>query len=253
MIPRDKPKNVWDAEWVAMHMDFHFPEVTDAVFLAAFKNVMIEVAGDRLYDYRAAEQVEESLVAGGHSCPNMEKQAAAEGFSRYSKIKDFIRLQMDVLRGAGDKWSGHDPMQLEMWPAWMLTWAGVGGESDWRERWEKAGGKVFQPLIEGRNPDHEESGLIALKTDSIWQRLGDPSIFPGALGIDHPPFYDGSWLSWKPVEKIEAIALGLIPSDRPIDVTARLIAMHIDKKKGFSDILDRSIQERDETRAARVV
>ena len=251
MIPRDRPKDVRDAEWVAMHMGFQFPEVTDAGFLEAFKKVMIEVAGDRLYDYRAAEQVEACLVAGGYSCPIMEKEAAAEGFSRYSKIKDFIRLQMDVLRGAAAKWQGDDPMHLEMWPAWMLTWTGIGGESDWRERWVKAGGKIFQPLIEGRNPDHEESGLIALKTDTIWRRLGDPLIFPGALGIDHPPFYAGSWLSWKPVEKIEAIAHGLMPSVRPIDGTVRMIAKHIENEQAFAEILDASVKKSREAYARR--
>jgi hypothetical protein len=114
MTPRDQPEGMWNTEWVAMHTGFYFPEITDADFLAAFKKVMIEVAGNRLYDYRAAEQLEDYLVSGGHSRPNMAKEAAAEGFSRCSKIKDFIRLQMDVLHGAVDKWAGHDPAHLEM-------------------------------------------------------------------------------------------------------------------------------------------
>ena len=92
-----------------MHMNFHFPEVTDAYFLSVFKKVMIEVAGNRLYDYRAAEQVEEALIAGGHSCPCMEKEAAAEGFTRYSKIKDFIRLQMDIVQSAAEKPLDYNP------------------------------------------------------------------------------------------------------------------------------------------------
>ncbi len=104
MIPRDKPKDVWDSEWVAMHANFRFPEVTDAGFLAAFKKVMIEVAGDRLYDYRAAEQVDALLIAGGHSCPIMEQEAAAEGFSRYKKIRDFIRSEMESLQAATNEW-----------------------------------------------------------------------------------------------------------------------------------------------------
>lgn len=104
MIPRDKPKELWDVEWVAMHTDFHFPEVTDAGFLAEFKKLMIEVAGDRLYDYQAAEQVEACLILGRHSCPTMEKEAEVEGFTRCKKIKDFIVLQVDVLCDAAEKW-----------------------------------------------------------------------------------------------------------------------------------------------------
>lgn len=244
MIPRDKPQAItWDTEWVAMHTDFQFPEVTDVSFLAEFKKVMIEVAGNRMYDYRAAEQVEGCLVTSGIACPEMEKAAAAEGFTRYAKIKDYIRLQMDVLHGAAHKWQGHDAMQMEMWPAWMLQWTGVGGETDWRERWEKVGGKVFKPLIEGRDPDHGETGVIALKTDPVWERLGDPTIFPDALGIDHPPFYDGSWLTWSPVEKIEVIAIGLIAPDRSVETTKALVKLHIENKKAYADILDRSIRE----------
>lgn len=114
MIPRDKPSDItWDTEWVAMHTDFQFPEVTDAGFLAAFKKVMIEVAGNRLYDYRAAEEVEALLIAGGHACPIMEKQAASEGFTRYSKIKEHIRLQMDLLQGAADQWRGPTPATVD--------------------------------------------------------------------------------------------------------------------------------------------
>ena len=250
-IPRNKPDGMWSTEWVAMHMAFHFPEVTDAGFLAAFKKVMIEVVGQRLYEYRAAEQVEERLVSGGHSCPSMEKEAAAEGLSRYSKIKDFIRLQMDVLQGAAAKWQGHDPIHLEMWPAWMLQWAAAGVECDWRERWAKAGGKVFKPLIEGRNPDHGETGLIALKTDPVWQRLGDPAIFSDALGIDHPPFHEGSWLTWSPVTKIEAVSLGLMPSDQSPEVTAKLLKLHVEHKQAMADRIDRSIRESNEEYAKR--
>lgn len=89
------PDGMWEAEWVAMHTNFRFPEVTDAGFLVAFKKVMIEVAGNRLYDYRAAEQVDELLDSMGLSCPDMEREAAADGYARRAKIKDFIRLQID--------------------------------------------------------------------------------------------------------------------------------------------------------------
>jgi hypothetical protein len=67
-IPENKPDEMCITEWAAIHMDFHFPEVTDADFLSVFKRVMIEVAGNRLYDYRAAEQIEEYLHSGGHCC-----------------------------------------------------------------------------------------------------------------------------------------------------------------------------------------
>ena len=243
-IPKDKPKDIiWDAEWAARHMDFRFPEVTDSEFLAAFKKVMIEVSGDRMYDYRAAEQVEEYLVAGGHTCPNMEKEAASEGFSRYSKIKDFIRLQLDVVRGAASKWRGHDPIHLKMWPAWSLETRGITTGSDYRERWEKVGGKFFKPLGDGSIPDMGESKMIALKTDSIWKRLGDPAIFPDALGIDHPPFCSGPGLSWGTVNEIEAIAIGLIQSDLSPQVIESLIQLHLEQERSRAEILEQSLKE----------
>lgn len=252
MIPREKPEHItWATEWVAMHMDFHFPEVTDAAFLAAFKKVMIEVAAHRLYDYRAAEQVEEYLIAGGHPCENMAKKASDEGHTRYSKIKEFIEDQMDILHGAADKWRGFDPMELEMWPAWMLTRTIKTENSDWHERWLRAGGTIFPPLIEGQDTDYSETGLIALKTDPIWSRLGDPRFFPGALGIDHPPFYSGSGLSWSPVDEIEVIALGLIPSDCSPEATCSMIARHIESKIRSAALIDKHVREAQESYLAR--
>ena len=239
--PRNKPEGMWNAEWAARHMDFRFPEITDVAFLAEFKKVMIEVAGDRLYDYRAAEQVEKCLVSGGHSCPSMEKEAAAEGFSRYSKIKDFIRFQLDVVLGSASKWAGHDPIHLEMWPAWRLTRCWEGQTDDWRERWESVGGRFTIPLISERDSGREESGMIALKTDPIWKELGNPTIFPDALGIDHPPFYLNSGLSWREVGKCETMALGLMPPDRSPEEMMALVKSHIASELIFNEILDRDV------------
>jgi hypothetical protein len=245
-ISRDKPENVGAIEWVAIHTDFHFPEVTDASFNEEFKRVMIEVAGDRLCDYRAAEQLEKHLASCGISCQRLEAEAATEGFSRTYKIKDYIRLQMEVLYGAADQWRGHDPWHIETWPAWMLIRSGSEEESDWRGRWQKAGGRFFEPLIAGRDHDFEESGMIALKTDPIWQRLGDPLLFVDGLGIDHPPFFPKSALSWKAVERIEAQALGLLTTDLPTESIKTQLESHIEHKLAMAAILDRAVQRADE-------
>lgn len=74
-IPRNKPKEiVWDREWVAMHTEFVIPGVEDAGFLAEFKLMMIEVAGERLYDYRAVTEEQIAAVRSRIS----ERRAARE-------------------------------------------------------------------------------------------------------------------------------------------------------------------------------
>ena len=234
-----------------MHTAFQFPEVESAEFLAEFKTLMVEVAGDRAYEYRAAEKVEKLLVEFGLSIPSMEKAAAEQGFKRYSQILKYIELQMEILRGAASQWKGRDPLQMKTWPAWALVGTTTEGQDNAQDRWIKVGGRLSPPLLEVSNPNLAPSKMIALKTDPIWQRLGAISNFPDALGIDHPPFWKGSGLAWQTVEKIEAIAHGLMPSNMTQDATTRMIERHIEYQTRYFERLDASIKRSNDEYARR--
>lgn len=235
MIPSSKPEGISDIEWVALHSEFDFPEVIKPAFLAAFKRLMVEVAGQQLYDYRAAEQVDKILVAENLSVPGMEAAASAEGVTRYSKIMDLINAKIQHLQGSANKWKGHDPEQLEIYPAWELVLVGEENESEWRQRWLDAGGAIIAPLYEERPSRLLWSGMIAMKTDPIWCRLGK---------FDHPPFRQGSNVWWSTVSKIEAIAHGLMASPWSLELTMRLIDKHIARTKRSDERTSQSIIER---------
>src|SRR5690606_41386403 len=73
--------------------------------------------------------------------------------------------------------------------------------------------------------------MIALNTDPIWEKLGDPSFFDDGLGNAYPPFAFNSGMDVRDVGRDEAEDLGLIepnvtltPQPRDIDADLRATA-----------------------------
>jgi hypothetical protein len=94
---------------------------------------------------------------------------------------------------------------------------GAEAERDWAARWARVGGTFY-----GRR-------MIALKTDPVWARLGDPAEFPDALGNDFAPFAFNSGMRTRDIDRDEAESLGLLEPSTvltpdPIDLTADLAA-----------------------------
>jgi hypothetical protein len=70
---------------------------------------------------------------------------------------------------------------------------------DWLGRWQKAGGP---PCVNSR--------FIAPKTHAVWKNLGDPRMFPDALGNPFPPYVNGSGFTIIECNRKECINLGVI-------------------------------------------
>ena len=71
--------------------------------------------------------------------------------------------------------------------------------------------------------------MIALKSDPVWQTIGDSTLFPDALGNPYPPFAFNSGMWVRDVSREDAIALGLMAATDPVrtvlqDYNARLEA-----------------------------
>lgn len=111
-----------------------------------------------------------------------------------------VRTLVDTAHGLGWQVQGMEPEVLDAYPAQELVRfiTPKVKARDWSARWAKAGGRFI-----GRR-------MVALKTDEIWARLGDPSIFPDALGNPYPPFAFNSGMDVQDIERTEAEALGLI-------------------------------------------
>lgn len=114
-----------------------------------------------------------------------------------------FEMQWDVVSGLRDKKSGNDRLQFDLYPAWEIICRDEN--SDWKQRWKQAGGRIYPSLL-GETAER----AIALKSDPIWRALGNPEVFPDGLGIDHPPFYCRSGLTWNPIDKTECILLALL-------------------------------------------
>ncbi len=111
-----------------------------------------------------------------------------------------VRTLTETAQGLGWHAQGLQADVLDAYPAQELTRFVTPRtrSRDWPARWAKAGGRFF-----GRR-------MVALKTDPIWARLGDPALFPDALGNPYPPFAFNSGMDVQDVDRAEAEALGLI-------------------------------------------
>lgn len=70
--------------------------------------------------------------------------------------------------------------------------------TDWQTRWRAAGGRIYG----GR--------MIALKSSDVWKNLS-------RFDRPYPPYDFGSGMGVEDVDRDEAIELGLLPKDEPVD------------------------------------
>ncbi|HWM26594.1 MAG TPA: hypothetical protein VNP98_17385 [Chthoniobacterales bacterium] len=98
------------------------------------------------------------------------------------KIQEFAKWKMD-----------QDPDVLGAYPAqeFIRVSSRKNERKDWKERWRKAGGKLYG----GR--------MIALKTDPVWKKLS-------RFGVPWPPFDFGSGMGLRDISRREAISLGVL-------------------------------------------
>lgn len=151
-------------------------------------------------------------------------------------IKDlFSKARLDVIlkhnlrqaRGMIHRASGMSPGAFAAFPAWEFKRTGWRREErkDWPERWRKAGGKVYG------------SRMIALKTDSVWERL---SVF----GNPFPPFDWGSGMGVVDVDRATAIELGLVTDEKLREETSELRSARSEASK-FNDNLQATVTTED--------
>ena len=127
-----------------------------------------------------------------------------------------IRLVLDTnlaqAQNFGFKLQGQDPDSLWQYPAYELIREEVRevprgempGTQGWDERFVRAGGT----LIDGR--------MIALKSDPIWDNLGNSDLFSDGIDASYPPYAFNSGMGWREVPRAECIELGLIrPGEMP--------------------------------------
>jgi len=137
--------------------------------------------------------------------PDENEAGGLRDLSSSKRINLQIETNVDTARGYGYYAATHNADTLDEYPAQELFRAtnprDPDAARDWEERWMQAGGEFFG----GR--------MIALKTDDVWNRLGDPDLFPDGLGNPWPPFAFNSGMDVRGITRDEAVQLGLIDAD----------------------------------------
>lgn len=153
--------------------------------------------------------------------PEADQAGGLQDLSSDPRINLQIETNVDTARGYGWDRQGQQPDVLDEWPAQELFRAfgpkDPRHQRDWASRWAGVGGVFYG----GR--------MIALKTDPIWNALGDPAVFPDGLGNPWPPYAFHSGMDVRDVSRDDAVQLGLIDPDtqlfpRQIDLNAQLQA-----------------------------
>ncbi len=191
---------------------------TNAIFANKLKEVIDAVAAGSMGEGQARTALYEVLDAldydvekGGF--PGEEVPPALRGslqdLRSFRRMNLIVRMQVDLMAGAGLKARGQTPDRLATHPAWELVRVEEkAAPRDWPSRWAVAGGRFYGTSnIEGRGR------MIALKGDSVWGELGAWENFPDALGVDYPPFAFNSGMGWDEIEGAEVELLGVTGPD----------------------------------------
>ncbi len=182
---------------------------TNAIFASELKRVIDELVSGKLSEGQARTALYEVLDALGYDAekggfPGEEVPPALKGtlqdLRSFRRMDLIIRTQRDLMQGAGSLWRAMQPDSLAEFPALELIRMGeVRVPRDLPARWAIAGGK---PAASGYAPNAHErlgeaTGLIALVGDPVFGELGSYDNFSDALGVDHPPFFFNSGISWR--------------------------------------------------------
>jgi hypothetical protein len=140
----------------------------------------------------------------GVTVENPAKIGTIEDPESDARLQLIVSTQEELAQGYGKFIASQDPDLLDVWPCQELVRNSPSlVQRDWKERWERSGGKLF----DGR--------MIALKNSDIWDRLGDSNTFPDALGNPYPPFAFNSGMGVEDVSRTEAEQLGVIERFTP--------------------------------------
>lgn len=135
----------------------------------------------------------------GIKAESPEKVGTIQDPTSDARLDLIVKTQEAIAQNFGSYVARQDETIMDIWPAQELVRASPSKvRRDWAERWEKAGGTIYN----GR--------FIALKDSKVWENLGSPTLFPDALGNPFPPFAFNSGMDVTDITRDEAIKLGVM-------------------------------------------
>lgn len=136
---------------------------------------------------------------------------------RYDRLRVFVYVNHHMRNEHGNYASGQDPAVLEAFPAQRLIRTQTGGPRiAWRDRWQQAGEASGFPPGDGWILNTKT--MAAVKNHPIWDRLGDTTIFPDALGNPFAPFRIDQVMGTEDIDHDAARRMGLLARGIPAPV-----------------------------------
>ena len=136
--------------------------------------------------------------------PDPGEAGTIKDLSSSGRINLILDTNVDQAHGFGRHQAEQNSDTLFLFPAQELHRAGAMPREPrpWREKWVRAGGKLF----EGR--------MIAKRNDPVWLKPLSEGGF-NRFGTPYAPFDFNSGMRVRNVSRQDAIALGVIESDEP--------------------------------------
>lgn len=206
---RAVPSTMSSAEWERVapalrEKAFFSARVNDAEVLGKMRELIGQAVDSAKRDPRDAYMSQDKFIS------EMKSFLASRGYKMGgSKLTDITSrrrlaliydMNVEEAREYGRYVRGQDDEILSEFPAqeFLRVERRSVPRGDWPERWRAAGGKVYR----GR--------MVALKSDAVWEKLS-------RFGRPYPPFDYGSGMGVRDIDRDEAIELGLLPKDEPVD------------------------------------
>lgn len=155
----------------------------------------------------AVLHLKQSLLQEGYQPKEGERGTIKDLGSRQRRDL-VVKTNVQVMQGAGHYAEGTNPDVLDAFPCWELVrFEARKQERAWKTRWMEAGRHVGD--FEALRALDQFGRMVARKDSRIWAALGDPELFPDALGNPYPPFAFNSGMWIQDVSREDAQKLGI--------------------------------------------
>lgn len=203
------PSSMTSAEWARVA-----PAIREKCFFSARVNdaetlgKMRELIGKAVDT--AKRKPNEALVSQEKFISEMKSYLRGRGYAvdgtaltdiaSRRRLSLIYKMNYDEAREYAKYTRGQDSDALYMFPAqeFLRVEPRRVPRTDWQTRWRAAGGKLYG----GR--------MVALKSSDVWKNLS-------RFDRPYPPFDFGSGMGVEDIDRDEAIELGLLPKDEPVD------------------------------------
>ncbi len=204
-----KPSEMTSAEWARVA-----PAIREKCFFSARVNDAETLGKMRELIGKAVDTAKrtpnEALVSQEKFISEMKSYLRGRGYAvdgtaltdiaSRRRLGLIYKMNYDEAREYAKYTRGQDSDALYMFPAqeFLRVEPRRVPRTDWQTRWRAAGGKLYG----GR--------MVALKSSDVWKNLS-------RFDRPYPPFDFGSGMGVEDIDRDEAIELGLLPKDEPVD------------------------------------